>query len=138
MKRLSNRRYPERICKKPDCQEGFVPSDARQIYCCEQHRIDFNNDKRKLKEAITVCFLKNAKSNRDILQKIGNSDYYKEFGYVPKFFLDYESYDFSTYHKIMINDITGNEVHVCFDYTLELIDPATQYFLIENTLNYEL
>jgi hypothetical protein len=137
-KRVSNRRYPERLCKKPDCQEGFVPSDARQLYCCAQHRVDFNNDNRKLKEAFTVCFLKGVKSNRDILQKIENSYYYKKYGCIPKLYLDYEEYDFSTYQKIMINEITGNDVHVCFDYTLELIDPIKQIFLIKNTLDYEL
>jgi hypothetical protein len=137
-KRVSNRRYPLQKCKKPDCHESFEPSDSRQIYCCEQHRIDFNNDKRKQKEAINVCFLKIVKSNRDILQKIKNSDYYRKYGCIPKFFLDYEGYDFSTYHKILINDITGNDVHVCYDYTIELIDPIKQYFLIENTLDYEL
>ena len=75
-RRESNRRYPLRKCKKPDCQEYFVPSDSRQIYCCEQHRIDFNNDNRKQKEAITILFLKIVKSNEAILKKIRISDYY--------------------------------------------------------------
>lgn len=136
-KRVSNRRYPLRKCKKPDCHEGFEPSDSRQIYCCEQHRVDFNNDKRKLKEAINVFFLKNAKSNRDTLKKIEKCDYYIENGYAPKFLLDHERYDFSIYHRIMINKKTGREVHVCYDYTLELIDPIEQYFLIKNTIDYE-
>jgi IMP cyclohydrolase len=137
-KRVSNRRYPERICKKPDCQENFVPSDARKIYCCDQHRVDFNNDKRKLKESFTVCFLKNVKTNRNILEKVKKSSYYKEKGYVSKQFLDYEEYDYKTYLQVIINKKTGREVHVCYDYTLELIDPISQYFLIENTLDYEL
>ncbi|MEY3500197.1 MAG: hypothetical protein RL308_1866 [Bacteroidota bacterium] len=57
-KRTSNRYYPIRTCKKPDCNEGFIPTDARQIYCSEQQRIDFNNDRRKLKESIDISFLK--------------------------------------------------------------------------------
>jgi hypothetical protein len=137
-RRESNRRYPLRKCKKPDCQEYFAPSDSRQIYCCEQHRIDFNNDKRKLKEAINIFFLKTVKSNRAILNKIKTSDLYKENGYTTKFLLDYECYDFSTYHRIIINEKTGREAHVCYDYALELIDAKEEFFSINNTLDYEL
>jgi hypothetical protein len=137
-KRVSNRRYPERICKKPDCQENFVPTDARKIYCCDQHRVDFNNDKRKLKEAINVCFLKNAKSNRNILEKAKKSHYYKKNGYITKQFLDYDGYDFRTYLQVIINNKTGREVHVCYDYCIELIDAIKQIFSIKNTSDYEL
>ena len=137
-RRESNRRYPLRKCKKPDCQEYFVPSDSRQIYCCEQHRIDFNNDKRKLKEAINIFFLKRANSNRAILKKIKTSAFYKKHGYAAKFLLDYEDYDFDTYHKIVINEKTGREVYVCFEYALELIDAKEEFFSINNTLDYEL
>ena len=137
-RRESNRRYPLRKCKKPDCQEYFVPSDSRQIYCGEQHRIDFNNDKRKLKEAINIFFLKTVKSNRAILNKIKSSNFYKENGYSTKFLLDHEGYDFSTYHRIIINKKTGREAHVCYDYALELIDAKEEFFSINNTLDYEL
>ena len=137
-KRVSNRRYPLRMCKKPDCQEGFTPSDSRQIYCCEQHRVDFNNDKRKQKEAITVLFLKKVKSNRDILKKIKSCAFYKKHGYATKFLLDHEDYDFNFFHCMFINKKTGREVHVCYEFTLELIDSTNQYFLIKNTLDYEL
>ena len=132
-KRVSNRRYPERICKKPDCQEGFVPSDARQIYCCEQHRVDFNNDKRKLKEAITVLFLKKVKSNEAILEKVKMSDHYIKQKGVHKRLLEYERYDFNYYHQKKINKKTGCEAHVCFDYILELVDSETQFFIITKT-----
>ncbi|RAR48876.1 hypothetical protein [Flavobacterium lacus] len=137
-KRISNRRYPLRKCKKPECKEDFVPSDSRQIYCCEQHRIDFNNDKRKLKEAINIFFLKSANSNRAILKKIKTSAFYKKHGYAYKFLLDYEGYDFTIYHCIIINKKTGREVQVCFDYTLELIDAVEEFFSINNTLDYDL
>lgn len=137
-KRVSNRRYPLRMCKKPDCQEGFVPSDSRQIYCCDQHRIDFNNDKRKQKEAITVLFLKKLKSNRDILKKIKSCAFYKKYGYATKFILDHEDYDFDSFNHMFYNEKTGREVHVCYEFTLELIDSTKQNFLIKNTLDYEL
>ena len=130
-KRISNRRYPIRICKKPDCSGEFTPSDSRQIYCCEQHRIDFNNDKRKQKEAITILFLKIVKSNEAILKKIRISDYYLKHNGVFKPLLDYEGYNFDFYHKKMINKDTGNEVYVCFGYSIELVDPENQKFVIE-------
>jgi hypothetical protein len=137
-RRVSNRRYPIRKCLKPDCNEDFIPTDSRQIYCCQQHRIDFNNDKRKQKEVVAIFFLKNVNSNRDILKKIKASDYYQKNGHASKFLLDYEGYNFNTYHSIIINKKTGREVQVCFDYTLELIDPKAEKFLIKNTLDYEL
>jgi hypothetical protein len=130
-RRESNRRYSLRKCKKPDCQEYFVPSDSRQIYCGEQHRIDFNNDKRKQKEAITIMFLKIAKSNEAILKKIRISDYYLKHNGVFIPLLDYEGYNFDFYHKKMINKKSGNEVYVCFGYSIELVDPENQKFVIE-------
>ena len=137
-KRVSNRRYPLRKCKKPDCQVNYVPTDARQIYCCEQHRVDFNNDKRKLKESINIVFTKKGKSNRDILKKIQSCAYYKKHGHATKFLLDHEDYDFNFFHQMFINEKTKREVYVCYEFTLELIDATHQYFLIKNTLDYEL
>ena len=49
MKRISKRQYPPKTCKQ--CGEPFIPTDARTVYCRDQHRIDFNNDKRKTKTA---------------------------------------------------------------------------------------
>lgn len=137
-KRVSNRRYPIRKCKKPDCQEDFVPSDSRQIYCCEQHRIDFNNDKRKLKDAITIIFLNKIKNNEAILKKIEKSEHYKKINGVHKPLLDYEEYDFKYYHEIIINEKTGNEAHVCFGYSIELVHPEKQFFVIKKTSKNEL
>lgn len=137
-RRISNRIYPIRKCKKTDCQEDFIPSDSRQIYCCEQHRIDFNNDKRKQKEAITILFLKKIKKNGAILKKILSSSYYKKHKCVNKSLLDYEDYDFNFYHKITINYSTGNEGHICFGFALELIDPINQIFTITNMFTNEL
>ena len=136
-KRTSNRCYPIRKCKKPECNEGFIPTDARQVYCCEQHRIDFNNDRRKLKESIDISFLKIVKNNRAALHKIAQSDFYVNEGFAHKSLLEYEKYDFTKYHQIMINKITKNEIHICYDYALELTDPINQNFSIKNTLDYE-
>lgn len=136
-KRPSNRRYPTRKCRKPDCQDEFTPSDARQIYCCEQHRVDYNNDKRKIKDSIDISFFKIVKKNRAILHKIKSSDFYKKALRVHKSLLEYEGYDFSKFHDILINPETNKEVHVCYDYGLEMIDVINQDFSIKNISDYD-
>ena len=60
-KRISKRRYPQRICRKSDCKILFTPSDARQIYCDPQHRIDHNNDLRKFNNEPDNIFIKKIK-----------------------------------------------------------------------------
>jgi hypothetical protein len=133
-KRTSNRCYPIRKCKKPDCQREFIPSDGRQIYCCEQHRIDFNNDRRKLKESIDIAFSKSVKKNRAILFKIASTDFYKKNSYVHLSLLEYEGYDFDYYHQKIINKDTENDVFVCYNYGLELIDPIKRNFSIKHPI----
>lgn len=136
-KRNSNRYYPIRKCKKPDCKDEFTPTDARQVYCCEQHRVDFNNDKRKLRELIDISFLNSVKKNSVIMCKIASSDFYKKNGFAHKSLLEYEGYNFKIYHQIIINQRTKKEVMICYDYGLELIDPINQNCSIKNTLDYE-
>jgi hypothetical protein len=136
-KRISNRQYPVRRCKKIDCKMEYIPSDNRQVYCCDQHRIDSNNDKRKIKILIEIVFSKIVKKNRDILIKIYSSAFYKDNNYVHKTLLDYEDYDFNVNHRIIINKQTGREVHICYDYGLELLDSEKQIFSIKHILDYE-
>lgn len=129
-KRISNRRYPIRICKKPDCSGEFTPSDSRQIYCCEQHRIDNNNDKRKIIAKIESEFTKKAKNNKSILIKILNSKEYIRAGIINFTILDYEGYDFGIYHSIKIDDKTKREVKFCYEYGISLKDSENQNFII--------
>lgn len=136
-KRISNRRYPIRKCKKPDCQVEFVPSDGRQIYCCEQHRIDFNNDRRKLKESIDTNFLKIVKKNKAILFKIASSDFYIKNSYAHLSLLEYEGYDFKIYHEMRINPTTKKEIYFCYNYGLESIDLTKRNFSIKHILDYD-
>jgi hypothetical protein len=72
------------------------------------------------------------------LHKIASSYFYKKNGFTHKSLLEYEGYDFNKNHQIIINQRTKNEVHICYDYGLELIDPINQNFSINNTLNYDL
>jgi hypothetical protein len=79
-KRYSNRVYPPKICSKQGCNEEFIPTDARQIYCCRQHQIDSNNDKRKIVDSFESIFNKAARSNKQILFQVFNSHQYVKMG----------------------------------------------------------
>jgi hypothetical protein len=66
-KRISNRTYPSKLCKKEGCYTEFIPTDGRQVYCCSQHRIDSNNDKRKIVDKFESEFIKAARNNKMVL-----------------------------------------------------------------------
>lgn len=129
-KRISNRRYPVRFCEKPDCIEEFIPTDARQKYCCPQHRIDFNNDNRKKTESIDTYFIKIVKENSLISAKVVSSSFYKSNNHVTKFILDYEGYNFEIYHYMRINIKTNNQIFFCHNFGLELVDLKQQIYII--------
>ncbi len=80
-KRQSNRIYTLKKCAKPECEIEFNPTDARQIYCCRQHQIDSNNDKRKIITSHQADFDKKVKNNRKTLIKIYNNYLYKKKQY---------------------------------------------------------
>lgn len=129
-KRYSNRTYPPKLCKKPDCHLEFIPTDGRQIYCNAQHRIDTNNDKRKIIDEIESDFNKKAKNNKKVLMKIEKSTPYIKSGAVNKSLLEYESYDFSIYHRKRIEKNIGREVLICYDYGLMLLDALNENYKI--------
>lgn len=130
--RVSNRRYPARNCQKEDCSTEFIPTDSRQLYCCEQHRIDQNNDKRKSVNKIETTFTRQAKNNRAILMKIFNSKEYKNKSVIHYSVLDYEGFDFTVYHHSLIDNNTNRELKVCYDYGIMLSDSENQYYKIIN------
>ncbi|MGL2963845.1 hypothetical protein ACSVH2_08525 [Flavobacterium sp. RSB2_4_14] len=130
IKRVSNRRYPIRYCKKQDCNEAFIPTDARQIYCCEQHRIDYNNDKRKIVDKIESDFTKKAKNNKSILIKILNSKEYIRDGVINISILQYEGYDFGIFHSIKIEEKTKKEMKFCYEYGVLLKDSENKNYII--------
>ena len=83
-KRISNRKHPDRICKKPDCKKQFTPADKRQIYCTQQHRVDHNNDLRDLKDKPHKVIKQINLKNQEILAKIyriQKAKNYPEFNY---------------------------------------------------------
>ena len=128
--RISNRRYTGRYCKKQECNQEFIPSDARQIYCCEQHRIDHNNDKRKIVDKIENAFTKKAKNNKRILIKILSSNEYKRDGVINVSILQYEGYDFTIYHKTEFDSKTKRELKICYEYGIQLKDTENKNFII--------
>ena len=129
-KRYSNRVYPLKICSKQGCDNGFTPTDARQIYCCRQHQIDSNNDKRRIINSVESGFNKGAKNNRKISIKVSNSPEYKSRGSIHHSILKYEGYDFDIFHSIVKDEDYGVEVKVCYEYGLFLFDPEKQLFKI--------
>jgi hypothetical protein len=129
-KRFSNRTYPRKLCKKPDCNMEFVPTDGRQVYCSSQHRIDSNNDKRKVIDKIESDFILRAKSNEKILIKIISSPFYIKNGFTHSIFLEHEGYDFETFHFIEYDEETNREIQFCYKHGIYLIDAEKKYFKI--------
>ncbi len=129
-KRFSNRTYPRKLCKKPDCNLEFVPTDGRQVYCSSQHRIDSNNDKRKVIDKIESDFILRAKSNEKILIKIIGSPFYIKNGFTHSIFLEHEGYDFETFHFIEYDEETDREIQFCYKHGIFLIDAERKYFKI--------
>jgi hypothetical protein len=130
VKRVSKRTYPSKICQKPNCNIEFIPTDARQVYCNAQHRIDSNNDKRKEIDSIERDFNKTARNNKYILKKVSESLFYIKNGKVNASLLEYEGYDHTVYHRICKDDKTKREIKFCFNYGLTLSESDQQFFKI--------
>ena len=109
----------------------FIPTDGRQVYCSAQHRIDSNNDKRKVVDKIESDFIKSARNNKLILIKIEKSVFYIKSGVANKSLLLYEGYDFGVYHKKGREKGTNREVLICYDYGLVLIDANNENYKID-------
>jgi len=129
-KRISNRTYPSKLCKKEGCYVEFIPTDGRQVYCCSQHRIDSNNDKRKIVDKFESEFKTKAKKNRFVLKKISESAFYINENRVSKNLLIYEGYEFPIYHKKVIDKETNREILVCYEYGLILVDTNQKLYEI--------
>ena len=133
--RFSNRTYPPKLCRKQECNMEFVPTDGRQVYCNAQHRIDSNNDKRKVIDKIENDFKKKAKNNKEVLIKIEKSVFYIKSRVANKTLLLYEGYDFGVYHKKDREKGTNREVLICYDYGLVLVDGNNENYKIDKIEN---
>ena len=129
IKRLSKRTYPAIECLQ--CRSSFIPTDARQKFCCEQHRIDFHNDQRKIKEApfkkLNARVLKNEAILGKIFLRFDENNPVKSF---HKTLLNYEGYDFEINHERGISPSTNNEIEWFFYYGLEVADRQKQTFIV--------
>ena len=108
----------------------FVPTDGRQVYCNAQHRIDSNNDKRKVIDKIESDFNKTARNNERILIKISKSLTFQMTGKVNASLLEYEGYDHSIYHRSQIDKKTKREIKFCFNFGLTLTESDQHFFNI--------
>jgi hypothetical protein len=68
----SKRRYPKKKCTNPECEECFIPTDLRQIYCCGQCGIDARNDRRRQLNSTRYKDEKTLKEYDKILEAIHN------------------------------------------------------------------
>lgn len=129
-KRESNRIYPPRECKNQDCRKVFTPTDKRQEYCIPQHRIDYNNDLRAVKEKPLKTLGKKLAHNHAVLRKIHSSLVGNNQSSFSIQLLHYELYNFGICTDKSINKNTGNEIEWNYDYGIEVKDADKRSFII--------
>ena len=131
-KRVSNRRYLPKRCKKPECNAVFIPSDSRQKFCCQQHRIDHNNDVRKVSSKPFEDHIKKLKHNEAILKKAYNI--LKATGNEKAVIdlLRYEQFYEDCFTKFSKNDQTDQIVCWVNDYGIEGLKEPGSKLIIHN------
>jgi len=130
MRRISNRRYSPITCSNPACGIEFVPHDRRQIYCEQQCRINFNNDKRHEENNSRFSDEKQSRLNRKILAAAWEKLINQKEKLVARINLEWDKFNFQTQASIKKNLKTGRNILWYHDYGLELIDPAGNLFEI--------
>lgn len=128
IEKRSKRTYPKQKC--PFCKEFFVPTDSRQIYCCPQHQINFNNDRYKKKEAPIRENNKLLKQNAAILKKLKERQQKLRWPSVPKHLLEYEGYKRDVFDKENYNKVSKQPIYWSFGYGLESLDAKGTSFII--------
>jgi len=126
IKRISNRVYPSRDCKQ--CSRQFIPTDARQIFCGEQHRVDFNNDLRKVRAAPVIAFTNKILKNHAALKKISESLKLNKQTLVNIDLLHYEGFDSGIYSEVTINETNGKKVYWSLGFAIEGVDESKNTF----------
>lgn len=126
-KRISKRVYPPQKCKQ--CNAEFVPHDAREIYCCEQHRIDYNNDQRRIKCAPLKELNTKMVKNEKILKKFYDAlqSHKQELLFID--FLILDKYDFNVPCETSISKV-GNKIEWQLSYGLEGVNQKSKLFKI--------
>lgn len=134
-RRVSNRRYPSKPCKKPDCSEPFTPHDAKQKYCCEQHRIDHNNDLRKERNKELNEYNNKLLKNEAILKKMYERNQQLPYLSITYSLLEYEDFDFDCNSKEEVNVDTKAIILWSLGYGIESKDATAQTFMIHKKEN---
>lgn len=127
-KRVSKRRYPARNCKQ--CRQAFTPTDRRQVYCCSQCRVDFNNDKRSEQEAPLLAFKKKLAHNEKCLIKAKKTLEKNNRDYISLDFLLYDGFEIDVYSERGVNQTTGNTVLWSLQHGLEGVDKNRNLYKI--------
>ncbi|CAN5461090.1 hypothetical protein BH11BAC3_BH11BAC3_09580 [soil metagenome] len=127
-KRISKRRYPAKEC--PQCLETFIPSDKRQKYCSEQHRVDYNNDCRSKKDLHINHTASVIKRNEQILTKIYSQVERLREKVFSIELLKYEGYQFNINTGINKNTATGSTIFWTHNYGLECCNTEKKLFII--------
>lgn len=126
-KRISKRVYKERICKQ--CFEEFIPDDARKVFCCEQHRIDYNNDQRRIRFAPLKDLNVRIVNNEKVLKKFYMvlQDHKQDLLCIDFLLLD--KYDLTVPCETSISE-SGNKIEWQLSYGIEGIDQKRKLFKI--------
>ncbi len=129
----SKRTYPKRKC--PFCKELYIPADSRQVYCCRQHQINFNNDRYKKREApIREQYLL-LKQNAAILKKIKERLEQLGLDNVTKDLLVYEGFQREIFDHLNYSQITKQPIYWSLGYGLESKDSKSEIFIIHGPAN---
>lgn len=129
-KRPSNRVYPPKKCKNPACGKMFTPTSKRQEYCIPQHRIDYNNDLRAVKDQPYKLHGKKLAHNLAVLKKIHLSLAANNQITFSIQLLQYELYNFGICTGRSINKDTGNEIEWNYNYGIEVKNSNEKTFII--------
>ena len=133
IEKRSKRTYPKRKC--PFCKELFVPTDSRQIYCSQQHQINFNNDRQKRKEAPIRELNKLLKQNAAILKKLKERQKQLLWANVPMHFLEYEGFQREVFDEMNYNKESNQPIYWSLDYGLESLDSNGTNYIIHGPEN---
>ena len=116
-KKVSNRKYTPKSC--PQCKKSFTPTDRRQIYCCYQCRIDFNNDKRYREDAPALLLKKTLVQNERILKQGYNWLKLNKKVEIALDFLLFNGFQPGIFSGLAINQEIGTKVLWSLGYGIE-------------------
>ncbi len=129
----SNRTYPPRICKNPNCMHGrnYIPHDARQVWCCPPCGVDAYNDVRR---ALNLSRFQPEKHLREYDVKLGKLyELYLKDQYcaVHTFILQHERIDLSLCVEQQTNKTTGNPIRWYYQFGIEIHPSDNNFFIIQ-------